>query len=122
MAKERKTGRAQVGLRVSEEMRQRLEEAAKNSGRSINSEIVSRLDQSFETEDRLGGPRLSEVVERIAEAMKPTGEAAAFFADRSKLHNQGKWLIQPYAFDQAVKAANTILEYHGYLFPSSWEV
>ena len=44
--------------------------------------------------------------------MKSTGETTAFFADSSKLHNQGKWLIQPYAFDQAVKAANTILEYH----------
>ena len=27
-------------------------------------------------------------------------------------HDLGKWLTVPYAFDQAVKAANTILEYH----------
>ena len=112
MAEERKKGRAQVGLRVSGKMRGRLEGAAKNNDRSINSEIVSRLEQSFETEDRLGGLRLSELIEAIATVMRSTGEHAAFFVDRTKEHDRGEWLDVPYAFDQAVTAANTILEYH----------
>ena len=112
MAKDRKTSRAQVGLRVSEEMRQRLEDAATSNGRSINSEIVSRLDRSFETEDRLGGPGLSALVETIATVMKSTGEHGAFMADSSKLHNQGEWLAQPYGFEQAKQAAEAIIEAH----------
>ncbi len=111
MAKDRKTSRAQVGLRVSEEMRQRLEDAATSNGRSINSEIVSRLDRSFETEDRLGGPGLSTLVETIATVMKSTGGRAGF-TESGKLANQGEWLDLPYSFDQAVKAANSILEHY----------
>jgi len=44
--------------------------------------------------------------------MRSTGEHAAFFVDRTKEHDRGEWLDVPYAFDQAIKAANTILEYH----------
>lgn len=111
MSKERKTGRAQVGLRVSEEMRQRLEEAAKNSGRSINSEIVSRLDQSFETEDRLGGPGLSTLIETVATVMKSTGELSGYY-ETSELKKRGKWMSLPFAFDQAAQAANAVLDIH----------
>ena len=112
MAKERKTGRAQVGLRVSGDMQRRLERAAKKNGRSINSEIIERLERSFEFEDRLGGPKVAELVETIGTVMRSTGEHAAFFVDSSKTHDQGEWLAVPYAFDQARKAANTILDYH----------
>ena len=112
MAKERKTGRAQVGLRVSGDMQRRLERAAKKNGRSINSEIIERLERSFEFEDRLGGPKVAELVETIGTVMRSTGEHTAFFVDSSKTHDQGEWLAVPYAFDQASKAAITILEHH----------
>ena len=112
MAKPKKATRAQVGLRVPEDLRERVENAAKVNGRSLNAEILERLEQSFQTEERFGGPRVVELVETIGRVMKSTGEQTAFFVDSSKTHDQGKWLAVPYAFDQAGKAAITILEYH----------
>ena len=111
MAKERKTGRAQVVLRVSEDMRRRLENAAKSNDCSINAEILERLKRSFELEERLGGPQVVELIEMIGTVMKSTG-AHAGFTESGKLTNQGEWLALPYAFDQATKAANAILEHY----------
>lgn len=42
---------APFGLRMLPEMRQRVSEAAEDSGRSMNSEIVARLQQTFDSED-----------------------------------------------------------------------
>ncbi|MCH8998435.1 MAG: Arc family DNA-binding protein [Proteobacteria bacterium] len=94
MAKERKTGRAQVGLRVSESMRRRLETVAKSNDRSINAEILERLERSFETEDRLGGPRVIELIETLATVMKSTGEHAGFY-ETGKPTKRGEWLALP---------------------------
>ena len=43
--------------------------------------------------------------------MKSNGQHAGFY-ETNKLANQGKWLALPYAFDQASKAAITVLEHH----------
>lgn len=110
MAKRGKSPRAQVPLRIPEALRARIEKAAKARGVSMNAEIVERLARSFETEDRFGGPRAVELIETIAAVMKSTGEHAAFMADSSKLYNQGEWLDQPYGYDQARKAAITVLK------------
>ncbi len=77
----------------------------------MNAEIIDRLEGSFGTEDRLGGPRLVEIVEVMASAMRITGQTAAlaFSVDRM---NQGQWLSLPYAFDQATKAALAVLKQH----------
>jgi Arc-like DNA binding domain len=45
------TDTAHLNLRYPEALRRRLERAAKNSGRSMNTEIVERLEQSFRRED-----------------------------------------------------------------------
>src|SRR5690348_7914838 len=42
----------QLKLRFSERLRARIEAAAKKADRSMNSEIVRRLEQSFEREDQ----------------------------------------------------------------------
>ncbi len=110
MAKRGKSPRAQVPLRIPEAQRARIEKAAKARGASMNAEIVERLARSFDIEDRLGGPRVVELIETIAGVMKLSGEHAAFMADSSKLHNQGEWLDQPYGYDQARKAAITVLK------------
>ena len=111
MAKARKTVRPQVGLRVLEEMRQRLEDAAASNGRSINSEIVSRLEQSFESENRFGGPGLIEMIDTMATVMRQAGELSGYY-ETSELKKQGKWMSLPFAFDQAAQAANAVLEIH----------
>jgi Arc-like DNA binding domain len=45
------TDTAHLNLRYPEALRRRLERAGKNNGRSLNSEIVHRLEQSFRRED-----------------------------------------------------------------------
>jgi len=51
MAKRKKTDIVALKLRLTEELRKRLEVAAKNDERSLNSEIVSRLAHSFQTQE-----------------------------------------------------------------------
>ncbi len=111
MAQSPKTTRAQVGLRVPESLRAKLEKAADVAGNSMNSEILTRVQQSFELEDRLGGPRMVDLIETIASVMKSAGEHAGFYAT-GKLANEGEWMSVPFAFDQATAAAVAILEYH----------
>ena len=111
MAKRGKSPRAQVPLRIPEALRARIEKAAKETGQSMNAEIIDRLEGSFGTEDRLGGPRLVEIVEAMASAMKTTGQTASLvFSDNAM--NRGEWLRLPYAFNQAAKAAAAVLEHH----------
>ena len=112
MAKTKKQGAGQYPLRLPDGLRSRIEKSAKDRNVSINAEILGRLERSFEFEDRLGGPKVAELVETIGTVMRSTGEHTAFFVDSSKTHDQGEWLAVPYAFDQARKAANTILEHH----------
>ena len=56
MAKRGKSPRAQVPLRIPEALRARLEKAAKAGNKSMNAEILERLEQSFQFDIRIGGP------------------------------------------------------------------
>jgi len=47
MAKRKRTDVVKLQLRIREGLRGRLESAAKNQERSLNSEIVARLEESF---------------------------------------------------------------------------
>ncbi|WP_440864520.1 Arc family DNA-binding protein [Symbiopectobacterium purcellii] len=38
---------APTGIRMPEELKRRLKQAAKDEGRSLNSEVVKRLERSF---------------------------------------------------------------------------
>ena len=103
--------RASLGLRVTAETKQRLDDAAEQSGRSQSQEAELRLEQTFAAEDRLGGPSMVGLMETIASVMKSTGENAGFLAT-GKIMNQGEWMGVPFAFEQAKRAAVAILEYH----------
>jgi hypothetical protein len=46
------TDTVQLKLRFSERLRRRLEQAAKHNDWSMNTEIVNRLDESFQHEDQ----------------------------------------------------------------------
>ena len=90
-------------------MQRRLERTAKKNGRSINSEIVERLKRSFETEDRVGGPRLAKMLESIGVAMNAAGENAPEYDNPDVLSN-GRWVRRREAYQHAVKVAVAILE------------
>lgn len=64
------TGRAsdQFNLRLPDGMRDRIAEAAKASGRSMNAEIVARLESSFTSEGELSAMRAA--LEKNSEAIR----------------------------------------------------
>ncbi len=109
MARRAKTSRPQVGLRVSEDMRVRLEKAAKKSGRSINSEILERLEESFETETQYGGPLATVLIDRIGRAMAAVGECDGFYTFNRTGHGR-EWLSYQIPYARAAAAAVAILE------------
>ena len=109
MARRTKTSRPQVGLRVSEDMRVRLEKAAKKSGRSINSEILERLEESFETETQYGGPLATVLIDRIGRAMAAVGECDGFYTFNKTGHGR-EWLSYQIPYARAAAAAVAILE------------
>ena len=62
MSKRTKTATVDIGLRVKEPLRARIERAAKDSGVSMNAEINGRLETTFTKEhlfdDLFGGPEM----------------------------------------------------------------
>lgn len=109
MAKRGKSPRAQVPLRIPEALRARLEKAAKAGNKSMNAEILERLEQSFQFDIRIGGPGLSEIVELMVPAMRQAGELSGYY-ETGELKKRGKWMSLPFAFDQAAQAATAVLE------------
>jgi hypothetical protein len=113
MAQRGKSARAQVPLRIPEALRARIGEAAKDEGRSMNAEILKRLEQSFDFEDRLGGRGMVDMIEQVASAMKSAGEWAGEFAFATRPLSGSKymWRSSPWAYDHAMRAAVGVLEY-----------
>lgn len=111
MARRKKSATVQLKVRIKEELRARLEKAGKARNVSMNAEIGERLEKSFEYENRLGGPLVTDLLESIGAVMRSTGEHGALFASH-QIHREGDWLANPYAFDQATKAAMTVIEAH----------
>ena len=113
MAQRGKSARAQVPLRIPEALRARIGSVAKDEGRSMNAEILKRLEQSFDLENRLGGRGMVDMIEQVASAMKSTGEWAGEFTTATRpLSGGGKyrWRASPWAYDHAMRAAIDVLE------------
>ena len=64
---------APFGLRMLPALRKQVEEAAAQNGRSMNSEIVARLEASFVSDDRLTSEQQSEI-DRMLRAIRATLE------------------------------------------------
>jgi len=113
--------RVSLGLKVTSNIKKRLDKAARASGRTQSQEAEFRLERSFDHQDLLQnamelayGRPLAGVLLILAKAIKGAGENAAFGAatvsSSHTLDGPPKWLDIPYAYDQAVRAANRILE------------
>jgi Arc-like DNA binding dprotein len=117
MGKREKAATVDIGLRTKEALRARLEKAAHRSGRSMNAEIVERLEQSFSREaeaSRLfdaffGGADFFGLLKLVSSAMQEAGRSAGFYSAKSIEGSIG-WMDNPYAYDQAVKACSRVLE------------
>lgn len=57
---------APFGLRMQPELREKLEESASKNGRSLNAELIARLESSFQTKKSLSVDDLiKELIERF---------------------------------------------------------
>ena len=106
--------RVHLGIRVTPEMKERIEKAAELSGRSQSQEAELRLERSFDQEDLLSevlglafGKQLAGVLMMLGYAMLEAGRSASSVrtAERGK-----NWIDDPYAYEQAVKAAADVLD------------
>ena len=106
--------RVPMSFRVPPELKRRMDEAARESGRSVAQEIEQRLDKSFER-----GPLLDEALllafdEGLAGILLIVGtvmrEAALSRMHQKREDAVGKsWLAEPDAYAAAVKAASVCL-------------
>jgi hypothetical protein len=101
MIKRKKTDFVQFKVRLREQLRARLEASAKAGERSLNSEIVSRLEESF-AQDRYR--RTEEEIKRLAEMIAGvTLEQQAFDAKwEARLINDPRIAKQVGELDEAI--------------------
>jgi hypothetical protein len=116
MAKRKESATVDIKIRMKEPLRAEIEKAATRRGVSMNAEMVDRLERSFSDEawashvfEARYGKQLAGVLEMVGRAMHETGTHVGFAATGT-LEGATNWLDEPYAFDQAVKAAGEILE------------
>jgi hypothetical protein len=114
MVEREKTATAEIKIRVKEPLRARVAAAARERGVSMNAEFADRLERSFVQDeglaDAFGSRDLYAFMRAIAAAMTHAGEIAALVKPRPSTDDSLSWLTEPYAFDQAAKAAGCVIE------------
>jgi hypothetical protein len=92
MAKRKKTDTVQLKLRIREELRRKLEQAAKGRDASLNNEMARRLDDSFEsgiterlTELLTGSPATDQLLATIGTALQIAEKCLKNNSDRGPI-------------------------------------
>ena len=100
-------------LRLTPNLRDRLEAAAKEHGTSVNAEIANRLRRSLDDDRRVSNLLETRVgvgiAKLLATVISEVGKIAGFQANYS-VRGAVEWHNNPYAFDFAVRAANVALD------------
>ena len=98
----------QVSFRTREPMRSALETAAKARGVSMNTEMNERLMRSFEDEVKLDAEfarvQLYAILRVVAQTVDHAGASSAIVSSMTTGAPKN-WVDNPFAYDQAVKAA-----------------
>lgn len=89
---------APFGLRMLPDLREKIEEAAKASGRSMNAEIVARLNRSFSTPD-LSGQTTS--IDESGEIV--SRDIVQHIADLQELLQKANWMASTLALFDGVR-------------------
>jgi hypothetical protein len=100
--------RVSLGLRVTAEMKARIDEAAALSGRSQSQEAEIRLLNSFQSEERAGGPEEAAMLSLVASAFMRGGQMAAQWKWKDGA-GASAWVNDPYCFQQACLALGKVL-------------
>ena len=74
----------QFPLRLPPELKEKLENACKESGRSKNAEAVYRLEQSFEHQENSDIAQLKQQIERMDQTIKTLAITLQSVANRGK--------------------------------------
>jgi plasmid stability protein len=100
---------AQLKFRIKEPLRAALERSAAEHGRSLNAEIVDRLQQSVDETPMKLSPASKALGAVITKALGNAGYSAGLY---SSGHSEGAdgWADSPYAYDQACRAVSMVLE------------
>lgn len=116
MTPRKKSQMADIKIRMREPLRAAIEGAAKENSQSMNAEMVHRLERSFADQrammdalDLAYGRELTGLITALAEVMKAVGSGAALLTTLSPEESRN-WWNNPFAYDQAVRAVNEILE------------
>jgi len=123
MARRGKAAIVDIKIRMREPLRAKVEAAAKENSVSMNAEMVSRLERTFQRQDTADrflrdfmeisyGPKLGAMLEAIGHTLDAVGIHAniATTNEQDEFYWRAGWIKNPYAFEQAVKAANAVLE------------
>jgi hypothetical protein len=104
-----------MSLRVTPDIKQRLERSALETGRSLSQEAELRLERSFRDDDLLPqlmaaayGEKLAAVLMIVGAAMAEAGRTAGFQETRTP-EGAVEWFDRPVAYDQAAQAAKAVL-------------
>jgi hypothetical protein len=108
--------RISLHLKVTPQIKDRLDGAAEETGRTQSQEAEFRLEQSFNREDLLGeamtlayGRELAGLLMMLGTTMHDVGRSAGFSATFT-IEGANAWWSHPYAYDQAVQAVVRLLE------------
>jgi hypothetical protein len=108
--------RASLGLKVTNEIKQRLDAAAKANGRTQSQEAEARLERTFQNEDLLPqllriayGSQLTVAVLTLAKALKDTGTHAGVRTMGGRFEGADTWFGNPAAYAEARDAAAVVL-------------
>jgi hypothetical protein len=93
---------ATIKIRMHEPLRAEIERAATRSGRSMNTEMVTRLSRSFIEEDAVGGPELRRIAYAMAAAFGSRGCTYAAAGGRSA--EPSHWMDDAASYSEAMIA------------------
>ncbi len=108
-----KTDNIDIKLRAPADLLPQLQQAAARRGVSVNAEVVARLKQSLEADQRgddvlFTNPILRGIARSVATAMNETGRMAAFHVTGT-VEGSLAWYDEAYAYSQAREAADAVL-------------
>jgi hypothetical protein len=108
--------RVSLGLKVTDEIKQRLDTAAQASGRTQSQEAEARLERTFRDEDLLPqllriayGSQLTVAVLTLAKALKEAGAHAGVRTMGGRFEGAETWFGNPAAYAEARDAAARVL-------------
>ncbi|MDO8398914.1 MAG: hypothetical protein Q7T45_13945 [Bradyrhizobium sp.] len=109
MKSAKKQKQEQVNFRTTPDVKARIQAEADARGITFNKEVNRRLQDSLAAPDQHDLTHVPGLL-AIATAMNVAGQYACLHSSLSGATAPTKWWDDPYAYDQAVRAANRIFE------------